>query len=274
MKRVSVIIPTRNSQATLTACLRSLKVQSFDELEIIVADNYSNDQTPVIARDFGCIVHECGPSPGQNSFFTAPLQRRIGADMASGEFLFFVDSDMVIPSRLIESCVMKCEEDNADAVVVPEVSFGEGFWSKCKKLERLCYLHVPAIEAPRFVRSDSYRKVGGWTDTAGAFDDWAFFGRLVRQRSRISRCDTNLWHSEGKLTMTRLFRKKYNMGKTLDEKGLVAGGTASMMIQLSPLRYLLLLRTLKLARRPSTVLGVFLMKIVEGLGLMLGRIIG
>ena len=46
---VSVIVPTKNSQATLGACLHSIKAQTYPHIELIVVDNFSTDGTLALA---------------------------------------------------------------------------------------------------------------------------------------------------------------------------------------------------------------------------------
>lgn len=48
---VSVIIPTQNSFKTLEKCLKSVKNQSYKNVEIIVVDNNSTDNTKEIAKN-------------------------------------------------------------------------------------------------------------------------------------------------------------------------------------------------------------------------------
>ena len=49
---VSVIIPTYNSSRTLEKCLESIKNQTYKNIEIIVVDNNSTDNTKEIAKKF------------------------------------------------------------------------------------------------------------------------------------------------------------------------------------------------------------------------------
>ncbi|HJW97742.1 MAG TPA: glycosyltransferase, partial [Candidatus Bathyarchaeia archaeon] len=42
---VSVVIPTYNSEATITGCLRSIANQTYEMIEVVVADNFSFDST-------------------------------------------------------------------------------------------------------------------------------------------------------------------------------------------------------------------------------------
>ena len=61
MKRlplVSIIVPTYNSASTLETCLASLKSQSYPNIEIIIVDNYSTDDTLNIAKKYDSNFNE------------------------------------------------------------------------------------------------------------------------------------------------------------------------------------------------------------------------
>jgi hypothetical protein len=91
---VSVIVPARNEEACLGACLESLVAQTGVKFEIIVVDDGSTDRTREIAKSFaGVRVVEPGPLPpgwiGKNNALVA------GAREAGGEWLLFTDADTV-----------------------------------------------------------------------------------------------------------------------------------------------------------------------------------
>lgn len=91
---MSVIIPARNEEACLGACLESLVSQDAVRSEIILVDDASTDRTREIARSFPsvCLV-DAGPQPpgwtGKNNAMAA------GAKAARGEWLLFTDADTV-----------------------------------------------------------------------------------------------------------------------------------------------------------------------------------
>jgi len=114
---VSVIVPARNEEASLGACLQSLVLQNDlqDNLrncapndvafEIIVVDDHSTDRTRAIALSLASPqvqVIEAGPLPtgwtGKNNAVTA------GARAARGEWLLFTDADTIhLPGSLARS---------------------------------------------------------------------------------------------------------------------------------------------------------------------------
>src|SRR3981081_2400328 len=100
---VSIIVPARNEEACLRACLESLVAQSGVAFEVIVVDDHSTDRTREIALSFpGVRVIDAAPLlqgwTGKNNAVTC------GARVANGEWLLFTDADTVhLPGSLARS---------------------------------------------------------------------------------------------------------------------------------------------------------------------------
>jgi glycosyltransferase involved in cell wall biosynthesis len=276
---VSVVISTRNAAATLEACLKSLKQQNYDDMEIIIADNFSTDNTREIGQRNGAIVLKCGPRPPHNNYFTGPIQKKLGTLRASGEFIFLVDADMILEPGLMEEC-LELFEMGAQAIAVPEVSFGTGFWSSCKVAERKCYFEPTladwAIQACRFFERSTFKSIGGWDGVVGVFDDWDLVARLRSQGRKISRSRRCIFHNEGRLTLRRIIIKKYEMGKVGFLKRYMSSGGKSFSTisdQLTPFRIIRMLGKLpKVCRDPRVISGVVFLKTVEGLAFLSGSL--
>lgn len=112
---ISIIIPTRNRAQMLTECLTSLSNQLGDEpVEVIVVDNGSEDDTAEICEEWGRrdrrfrYVHErrVGLSAAKNA--------AVGA--AQGALLLFVDDDMLLDPRWIDS-YRKLFAERGDGIV-------------------------------------------------------------------------------------------------------------------------------------------------------------
>ena len=150
---ISVIVTTRNNHQTLDACLRSIAAQSYGNIELIVVDNNSSDDTKDIAKRYTKLVFDKGPERS--------AQRNFAVAKASGDYVCIIDSDMELSEDVIASCVETVTEHKYGAVIIPEESFGEGFWAQCKKLERSFYVGVDWIEAARFFDKKIYHQAGG-----------------------------------------------------------------------------------------------------------------
>src|SRR5437879_13002166 len=108
----------------LRNCLLSIGTQKVDAIEVIVVDNLSTDKTLALAEQYGCKVISVGPQV--NNFFAAPIQRRIGADEAVGEYLYLVDSYMLLSPVLLKDCLSTSVRYGA--LFVLEQSIGSGRW--------------------------------------------------------------------------------------------------------------------------------------------------
>jgi glycosyltransferase involved in cell wall biosynthesis len=263
---VSVIVPARNSADTIGACLRSIRDQSYEQVELIVVDNGSSDGTPLIASEIADRVLDTGPERS--------AQRNAGARAASGEYLVFIDSDMLLREDVIGDCVAEAEA-GADAVVIPEVSFGVGFWARCKALERSCYHGDETIEAARFFRREMFLRVDGYDETIPfGPEDWDIHERVRSAGGRIERAKAMIDHDEGALAFGELMARKYYYGKATERYIRNHGRLATR--QLTVLRPAFLRHWRTLARHPLTAAAMLVMKACEltagAAGLLVARV--
>ena len=80
-------------------------------------------------------------------------------------------------------------QPGVDALIIPEKSFGEGYWAACKAFERQFYIGDDAVEAPRVVRKSVFESIGGYDEALTGFEDWDFTRRLraIASVGRINR---------------------------------------------------------------------------------------
>ena len=126
---VSIIVPARNEEACLGACLASLISQTGVAFEIIVVDDGSTDRTRAIVRSFpGVRVIEPPPLPpgwtGKNNAVTA------GAREARGQWLLFTDADTVHKPGSLARAVAEAGEHHADLLSYSPEQEVHGFWER------------------------------------------------------------------------------------------------------------------------------------------------
>lgn len=270
---VSVIIPTFNSERFIAKCLQSIADQSYPRVEAIVVDRFSRDKTVEIARKFDPVIHLFGVRTRGEAVYGAPYQRNYGVSKARGEFVYYVDVDMQLTRDVISGSLSAIKTFNADAVIIPEISFGTGFWSACKSLERRCYVGDDLAEAPRFFKKKVWEELGGEDPTIGG-DDWDLYLRLKRQGFKAVRVPNAVYHDEGELNLKRLALKRYMYGKHLHNYLQRYGDLGYR--QFSPLRASYIKNRQLFARDPLHTVGVALMRTVEytagAAGLVIGRV--
>lgn len=197
---VSVIINTKNEEKNIGLCLKSIESQTYQDLEIIVVDNYSSDATVDVSNKFRARVYNFGPERSE--------QKNYGASKALGGLLLFVDADMELAPEVLNSCVETVNE-GFGAVVVPEESVGLGFWAKCRTLEKRMYFNDSSIEAPRFFTREVFEKSGGFTSGMVSGEDWDLREKVKKSGARIGRVVVPIYHHEGDLKFWETIRKKF-----------------------------------------------------------------
>lgn len=109
---VSVIVPVYKVEAYLDRCIQSILNQTYANLEIILVDDGSPDKCPVICDQYAKkdarikVIHKS--NGGLSS------ARNAGMDIASGDYIAFVDSDDWIEVNMISHLVGMCESFDAD----------------------------------------------------------------------------------------------------------------------------------------------------------------
>lgn len=267
---VSVVVPTKNSASTLGDCLASIASQTYPDIEIIVVDNFSSDDTASIAQKYTKMFFTKGPERS--------AQRNFAVQQATGTYVCIIDSDMILSKSVIEDCVaaMK-QEKNSSGVVIPEESFGEGFWAQCKKLERSFYLGVSYIEAARFFKRSDFNKLGGYNTKMVSGEDWDLSQRM-ESIGNPTRIDSMIYHNEGHISLIKTIRKKFYYARQISSYINATSSTKNLSQQTSVFgRYKLFFsKPALLFRNPAVGLGMLFMKTCEfafgGAGYILARI--
>jgi glycosyltransferase involved in cell wall biosynthesis len=208
--RISAIVPTRNSGRTLAACLGSLQHQTHGDVEIIVVDNASSDDTAELGRAMADVFADRGPE--------RCAQRNHGAELATGEIVLFIDSDMVLePTVLADIAAVFDTQPGIGAVIIPERSFGVGFLASCRVLEKSLYVGQDDVEAPRAFRRELFDLVGRWDETLTAAEDWDLADRTRAAGVGIARVPSWIWHDEGEISLRAQYTKKQYYGRWVAE---------------------------------------------------------
>lgn len=103
---VSVIIPNYNYGTTLKLCIPAVLRQTYRNIEVIMVDDGSTDDSVAVAESFGVRVESTGGQAGGGG-----AGRNQGAALASGDILFFLDSDVELADDAIETAVAMLSDD-------------------------------------------------------------------------------------------------------------------------------------------------------------------
>ena len=163
---VSVVVTTKNEEKNIVACLESIRQQSYpsQQIETIVVDNFSTDKTCELARRYTDKVFLFGPERS--------AQRNLGMiEKAQGQYVMFVDADMILSPRLVERCVEWLQRGDCIALHIPEIVLGRSYWSSVRRFERRFY-DGTVIDGARFFLKEVFQKAGGFDEHFSGPEDW------------------------------------------------------------------------------------------------------
>jgi glycosyltransferase involved in cell wall biosynthesis len=187
---VSVVVPTYNSAKSLPICLEAVRRQKYPCMELLVVDNYSNDDTRSIAEALGAntILHRG----------TQAAARNVGLAQSKGNYVFFVDSDQQLGDGVVENCVLLCSRCEVDAVKIPEVFVGLNFWGKCSALWKNSMVKAWGSKGgiPRFYRKETLLKQLAFNDELRWWEDMELYQRLKSTGLKEAWCSGQIIHFE------------------------------------------------------------------------------
>lgn len=170
--KVSIVVPVYNVEEYLNRCVDSIRTQTINEIEIILVDDGSTDQSGKICDDLAQQDHRILVIHKQNGGLTSAW--KAGVLKASGKYIGFVDSDDWVDADMFETLLTKAKETDSDVTICGLIyEFEDGITKKkteSSKLEGKLY-ERPNIEKEIFPT---------------LLSDGSFFGRTI-QPARVTK---------------------------------------------------------------------------------------
>lgn len=119
MKKVSAIVVNWNGKGVLSGCLRSLLDQDYEDLEILVVDNGSEDGSQVLVKnDFPSVqLIEIEENLGFGSAVNRGFQK------ANGEYFIFLNNDLALQSDCVRQLVALLDSDPTVGAAIPKILY-------------------------------------------------------------------------------------------------------------------------------------------------------
>ena len=195
---ISILIPARNEEKNIEKCLKGVLAQDYQNKEIIVLDDNSNDNTFKLASSFSTsnvkvlIGKELPPDWLGKNWACHQL-----AQEAKGEYLLFVDADVEVTPEVISSAVYELEKSNVALLSIFPTqiikSFGEYLIVPLMNWLLLTFLplrFVYSCSSKAFVaangqfmlwKKDGYFKIGGHEKVKNKVVEDMELARLTKQ---------------------------------------------------------------------------------------------
>lgn len=205
-KGVSIIIPTKNNDATLEILLKSIFSVKRANIEVIVVDSCSDDKTKEIASSFNCkfIISKYGRSQSRN----------IGTLEAIYDKVLFLDSDMEVTNGVIKECI---NELSYDAIIFREITLGTNLVARLRRFERIGFFKTLYSEAPRCFKKEIFFRIGGFRDDLEGFEDLELNNRLIISHIKIGWSNETIFHHEENLSVLGYVKKRNNYLRYLNK---------------------------------------------------------
>ena len=194
-KLVSIIIPSYNCEPYIRLCIESCLNQTYENIEIIVVDDGSKDDTLAIAKEYekqGVIV-VAQPNKG------AAAARNKGLDLASGEVIQFLDADDALHPEKIQIQMARYQEDTLLSgewgrfyFDIEKTEFTKGdLWQDLKPVDWLAksWTSGEMIQPAAWLVSRSLiDKAGRWDEKLFRDNDGEYFCRVILAAKNVEFC--------------------------------------------------------------------------------------
>ena len=186
---VSVIIPNRNGGATIGKCLEAALASRYDNFEIIVADDASQDNSISVIAQYPCKLVRLSQHGG------AALARNMGAQQGRGDLFFFTDADCLLQNDTLAIAVSTLATAGAEAIVGGTYTLAPYDRRFCSRFQSVLINHSETRHAPAAdyiathalaISADCFRRHQGFAASPmPILEDVEFSHRLRRAGCRL-----------------------------------------------------------------------------------------
>lgn len=201
--KVSVIVPIHNSELSLEKCLDSIANQTLKDIEIILVNNASTDNSEEICLRYALadnrIKYISLDTPGVSN------ARNVGKNMATGEYIAFVDSDDYIALNMYELLYDKAKSDDADIVmcgfnkVINGINYPSGEknlieFAKNKRFDRFWYGNIVMGSIWRAIYKNELAQSINFDTQIRYTEDLIFSVEILDKAKRITAIEDRLYN--------------------------------------------------------------------------------
>lgn len=180
MSLISIIIPVYNGEKTLNKTLESIAAQTYKNIEVIIINDGSTDNTEKVFERF------VTKNNLNNTYLFvnqenqgAPSARNHGARKARGDFLFFCDADAILKKDALEKMLQALSENTQASYVYSSFYWGKKIFKlwpfDAERLKKMPYIHTMAL-----IRREKFPE-NGWDESIKKLQDWDLWLTMLEQ---------------------------------------------------------------------------------------------
>ena len=197
MTKISVIVPVYNTEKYLEKCLDSLATQTLRDIEIIIVNDGSPDNSQKIIEKFTKKYDNMKSFVKENGGLSSA--RNYGLTKAQGEYISFIDSDDYIKKNMLEKMYTKAQKDKSDIVTCDfinlyedghEVNMKSNFHYSVSELQN--YLISPPMVCTRIYKKELFTKIKFKENTY--YEDLELTPKLLLYTEKVSFLEEPLYY--------------------------------------------------------------------------------
>ena len=167
--KLSVVIPLYNKEKYIDRCLKSLIAQDVfqDEYEIIVINDGSKDSSEKIAQGYADKHTNIHMFSQQNQGLSATRNR--GLEIATGDYLYFLDADDYLASNVLGNLLEICEQNNLDILGFSTNETQDGSLTHSNTSNNIQNYNINIVDGITHIGEYSYRNEVWWYFIKKAF---------------------------------------------------------------------------------------------------------
>jgi glycosyltransferase involved in cell wall biosynthesis len=223
-EKVSIIAAARNEEKTIRQSLESLLNQTYNNIEIIIVTDDSEDRTDEIAEEYAekypFIKHYVIEYKGRGCV----IPRIEGIKRSTGEILFMVDADAYYSKDYIEKCIRHLKDPHVGGVIGKiRIWEPKTILSKYRDVQyRLRWDDEENMDreiregkiAPWIFRQELYEKLGGYDERLAYGEDRDFGRRMLKADYKIIYEPSTEWYHRWEDYVLKSIGENYSRGKS------------------------------------------------------------
>lgn len=232
---ISIIVPTYNVEKYLSKCIESLIYQTYKNIEIIIIDDGSNDQSGKISDEYARIDHRIKVIHQPNRGVSVARQR--GLDEAKGDYIIHVDPDDWVEKDALQTMHDHIKNNDADILFC---DFYEDIKNKSKYIKQQPKNYQPETLIKQILHYDGFyplmwnslirhqfileHDIKFFPSDICIGEDTLFICKLLKKSPKVSFCHQAFYHynKNNSSSITRHIRlshllSRYTMINALDE---------------------------------------------------------
>ena len=213
--KVSIIIPTYNGEKYIKETIESCLNQTYLNIEIIVIDDCSSDNTVNLLKEYGektrLYLNE------ENQGISKNVNKGVG--LSEGEYFILLGHDDILPNNHVETMLSEFDSDtiaiHCNSIIIDHNGNKKNSTRDDQLQLRKTANCIFELSIDNFIsscgmvhKSDVFKKIGGWDETYKQYGEWLYYIKELQHGKIKYTTKTKAFYRRHETNITNTFRNK------------------------------------------------------------------